>query len=45
MGKENSKVAKAGGVSMIALTLAACGDEDTTPFLRPMLTRPLRLLI
>jgi len=30
--KKNSKVARAGGVSLMALTLAACGDDDTTPF-------------
>ena len=26
--KKNSRAAKAGGVSLMALTLAACGDED-----------------
>ena len=30
--KKNSKVARAGGVSLMALSLAACGDEDSTPF-------------
>ena len=31
--KKNSKTARAGGVSLMALTLAACGSsEDTTPF-------------
>ena len=30
--KKNSKVGKAGGVSLMALSLAACGGEDTTPF-------------
>jgi Ca2+-binding RTX toxin-like protein len=30
--KKNSKVARAGGVSLMALSLAACGSEDTTPF-------------
>jgi hypothetical protein len=30
--KKNSKIARAGGVSLMALTLAACGDDDTTPF-------------
>ena len=30
--KKNSKVGRAGGVSLLALSLAACGDEDTTPF-------------
>ena len=30
--KKNSKAARAGGVSLMALTLAACGDEDDTPF-------------
>ena len=29
--KKNSKVARAGGVSLMAISLAACGD-DTTPF-------------
>ena len=32
MGKENAKVARSGGVSLIALSLAACGsssDDDT----------------
>ena len=30
--KKNSKVARAGGVSLMALTLAACGSDDDTPF-------------
>ena len=30
--KKNSKAARAGGVSLMALTLAACGDDDDTPF-------------
>ena len=30
--KKNSKTARAGGVSLMALTLAACGGEDDTPF-------------
>ena len=30
--KKNSKVARAGGVSLMALSLAACGDDDDTPF-------------
>jgi Ca2+-binding RTX toxin-like protein len=30
--KKNSKTARAGGVSLMALSLAACGGEDTTPF-------------
>ena len=30
--KKNSKVARAGGVSLMALSLAACGDADDTPF-------------
>jgi len=30
--KKNSKVARAGGLSLMALSLAACGSEDTTPF-------------
>ena len=30
--KKNTKVARAGGVSLMALSLAACGDEDSTPF-------------
>jgi hypothetical protein len=30
--KKNSKVARAGGVSLMALSLAACGDDDSTPF-------------
>jgi hypothetical protein len=30
--KKNSKAARAGGVSLMALTLAACGAEDDTPF-------------
>jgi hypothetical protein len=30
--KKNSKTARAGGVSLMALSLAACGDDDTTPF-------------
>jgi len=30
--KKNSKVARAGGVSLMALTLAACGGDDDTPF-------------
>jgi len=30
--KKNSKLARAGGLSLMALTLAACGDDDTTPF-------------
>lgn len=30
--KKNGKVARAGGVSLMALTLAACGGEDTTPY-------------
>ena len=29
--KKNSKVARAGGVSLMALTLAACGGSDDTP--------------
>ena len=30
--KKNSKVARAGGVSLMALSLAACGGDDDTPF-------------
>ena len=30
--KKNSKVARAGGLSLMALSLAACGAEDETPF-------------
>jgi len=30
--KKNSKAARAGGVSLMALSLAACGEDDTTPF-------------
>jgi Ca2+-binding RTX toxin-like protein len=30
--KKNTKTARAGGVSLMALSLAACGGEDTTPF-------------
>ena len=30
--KKNSKIAKAGGLSLMALTLAACGAEDDTPY-------------
>lgn len=30
--KKNSKAARAGGVSLMALSLAACGGEDDTPF-------------
>ncbi len=30
--KKNSKIAKAGGMSLMALSLAACGAEDDTPF-------------
>ena len=30
--KKNSKVARAGGVSLMALTLAACGSDDDTAF-------------
>ena len=30
--KKNNKVARAGGVSLMALSLAACGSEDDTPF-------------
>jgi hypothetical protein len=30
--KKNNKAARAGGVSLMALSLAACGGEDTTPF-------------
>jgi len=30
--KKNSKAARAGGVSLMALSLAACGSEDDTPF-------------
>ena len=30
--KKNSKAARAGGVSLMALSLGACGSEDTTPF-------------
>ena len=29
--KKNSKAARTGGVSLMALSLAACGGEDTTP--------------
>ena len=28
--KKNSKVARAGGISLMALTLAACGSDDDT---------------
>ena len=30
--KKNSKTARAGGVSLMALSLAACGGSDDTPF-------------
>ena len=30
--KKNSKAARAGGVSLMALSLAACGSNDDTPF-------------
>ena len=30
--KKNSKVARAGGLSLMALSLAACGSNDETPF-------------
>jgi Ca2+-binding RTX toxin-like protein len=30
--KKNSKTARAGGLSLMALSLAACGAEDDTPF-------------
>ena len=30
--KKNTKAVRAGGVSLMALSLAACGDDDTTPF-------------
>jgi hypothetical protein len=30
--KKNTKAARAGGVSLMALSLAACGGDDTTPF-------------
>jgi Ca2+-binding RTX toxin-like protein len=30
--KKNSKVARAGGLSLMALSLAACGSDDDTPF-------------
>ena len=30
--KKNSKTARAGGASLMALSLAACGGEDNTPF-------------
>ena len=30
--KKNSKVARAGGLSLMALSLAACGSEDNTYF-------------
>ncbi len=30
--KKNSKTARAGGASLLALTLAACGGDDDTPF-------------
>ena len=30
--KKNSKAARAGGISLMALSLAACGAEDDTPF-------------
>jgi len=30
--KKNSKTARAGGASLMALSLAACGGEDDTPF-------------
>jgi len=30
--KKNAKVVRAGGVSLMALTLAACGGDDDTPF-------------
>lgn len=30
--KKNSKTARAGGLSLMALSLAACGAEDETPF-------------
>jgi hypothetical protein len=30
--KKNSKVGRAAGVSLMALSLAACGSDDTTPF-------------
>ena len=30
LGKENAKAARAGGVSLMALSLAACGSGDDT---------------
>ena len=30
--QKNTKAARAGGVSLMALTLAACGSDDDTPF-------------
>ena len=30
--KKNSKTARAAGMSLMAVTLAACGGEDETPF-------------
>ena len=30
LGKKNAKAARAGGVSLMALSLAACGSDDST---------------
>jgi hypothetical protein len=46
--KKNSKAARAGGLSLMALSLAACGAEDETPFAQSDIdaaTAPLTLAV